>query len=321
MVGQIPLTTPLVGSLRVLEYRLGAKRAELARLLDSRRLLYQSFAVPKRQHPYPGRKRLAEREPPGLRQIDNPVKQLKDIQRRILNRVLIEVKLPAYMFGAIASSTTPLHAAQHIVNQTSTLVRMDIKSYYPSVTAKHVYKVWNSFLGCPQPVAKLLTELTTYEWRLPQGAPTSPALANILLAGIFGPVCLAAEFADVRISTWIDDVIFSGANSRDLMELVRSTLAANGFKVSREKREIIGPSKSKIVTGVRLGHLRTRAPKQKVAELRAAIHRLAIGAVPPEDEERYRRNLAGRIAYISFLDQADGAKLVKLAEESGVRLK
>lgn len=315
------MVTPAVGSLRDLEFRLGTKRAELNALLESRTSIYQPYQIPKKQHPYPGRlRRLNASKTVKYRRIDNPVKQLKDIQKRILKQVLARVDLPSYMFGAVAGKTLVSHAEEHIKNQTSTLVRMDISSYYPNVTCHHVYFVWHVVLGCPPPVAKLLTELTTFDWHLPQGAPTSPAIANILLASIYAPICLASDRAGLTITTWVDDLIFSGLAAREVMETVRETLAANGFKIAPEKREIFGPTVEKLVTGVRVGRSEVRGSRKKMSELRAAIHRLALGIVDTSEIERYRQNLSARIAHLASIHEGDAAKLMRYASRSGVVL-
>ena len=275
-----------------------------------------------KQHPYPGKIRLkkTKTEPTKYRNIDDPVRQLKDIQSRILRQILSHAELPAYMFGAVAGKTLVLHAQQHVRNQTSTVVRMDISSYYPSVTCDHVYYVWNKVLHSPPPVAKLLTKLTTSDWHLPQGAPTSPAIANIFLASIYAPVCLASEQKGLTITTWVDDLIFSGGAARDVMETVRKILAQNGFKAASNKREILGPKAEKVITGVRLGRHQTRAPHRKMSEIRASIHRLAIGLVPQAETDRYRRNLAGRIASVRSICKSDGQKLISLATRKGIQL-
>lgn len=313
---------PLIGSLRDLEYRLEVRRDELREILNSRPSLYRPFKIPKKQHPYPGKKRLDEAaaKPPKFRQIENPVMQLKDIQTRILKRILFRVLLPDYMFGAVAGRTLTKHAERHVPNQNTTVVRMDISSYYPNVTCAHVYFVWNVFLGCPPPIASILTELTTFNYHLPQGAPTSPALANIYLASIYAPVCLASKSAELTITTWVDDLIFSGPAARTVMNTVRSVLASNGFRIAPEKREILGPKDEKVITGARLGRFQVRAPHRKMSELRAAIHRLATGAVPHAELANYRLNLSSRIAHIASLNVKDAEKLRRQAKALRVSL-
>ena len=126
----LPLTKPLVGSLRDLEFRLGVKRVEIYELINSRPSLYQPFEKTKKLHPYPGAlRRQAATRPAKKRKIDNPVSQLKDIQRRILKSILSEVELPSFMFGAVSGKTLLGHADVHVANQASALVHMDISSY------------------------------------------------------------------------------------------------------------------------------------------------------------------------------------------------
>ncbi len=322
MMTEVPVK-PLVGSLSDLEYRLGIERSALRKLLSASFELYRPYDTPKKKHPYPGKRRLEKllASPAKLRHIDNPVKQLKDLQRKILRKILSQVALPEYMFGAVAGKTLVKHAALHVKNQTSTLVRMDVSSYYPSITCDHVYFVWNVVLGCPPPVAKFLTQLTTFQFHLPQGAPTSTAIANIYLASIYAPICLLGEHRGLTISTWIDDLIFSGAEARSVMEAVRSILALNGFRAAPEKRDIFGPRDEKVVTGARLGRFTVRAPHRKMSELRAAIFRLRVGAVEPDDRKRYLINLTSRIAHIGQIHRKDGETLVHLAKKSGISTK
>jgi hypothetical protein len=167
----------------------------------------------------------------------------------------------------------------------------------------------------------LLTELTTFEWHLPQGAPTSPAIANALLAWIYPPICTASEIFGLTITTWVDDLIFSGPGARNVMETVRTTLAAHGFKDAPKKREILGPKSEKCVTGVRIGRNGPRAPHKKASDIRAAIHWLATGAVDHADIESYSHNLSARIANLATIHRGDAAKLRDYAAKSGVVLK
>jgi hypothetical protein len=143
-------------------------------------------------------------------------------------------------------------------------------------------------------------------------------IANIYLASIYAPICLLGEHKGLTISTWIDDLIFSGAEARSIMETVRSILASHGFRAAPEKRDIFGPRDEKVVTGTRLGRFAIRAPHRKMSELRAAIFRLEIGAVRPEDLKRYLINLTSRIAHIGQIHRKDGKKLLRLAAKAGV---
>jgi RNA-directed DNA polymerase len=155
----------------------------------------------------------------------------------------------------------------------------------------------------------LLTQLTTYERHLPQGAPTSPALANLLLASIYGPVLEACAEKNIVVTAWVDDLIFSGDQARSVMELVRKTLAERGFALSPKKRQVLGSRTSKVITGVRIGDKKVRACKEKIADVRAGIHNIKCGRVTSKGAIADMNRLRGQIAYINSLCPEDAAPL------------
>jgi hypothetical protein len=164
-------------------------------------------------------------------------------------------------------------------------------------------------LHCSPAVAGLLTQLTTYNWHLPQGAPTSPALANIFLASIYSPVLEECSKKNITATAWVDDLIFSGKEARSVMELARQALANNGFKLSSKKRVILNGHDSKVITGVRLGNKRIRAPKDKLSDMRAAIHKLEIGKIADYQRDNYIASLNGKINNIERICAQDARPL------------
>lgn len=289
-------------SLRDLEFRLGEDRATLRALAMNSQTEYKPFQQSKAPKPFQRVVKVGK-----VREIDNPSKELKRVQKKILKRLLWPVKLPYFLFGAVSARSVKEHAAEHLGQQT--IVKMDVKGYYPSVTSRHVYSVWSDTLRYSPPIAKLLTQLTTYDWHLPQGAPTSPALANLFLASIYGPVLDACSEMDVIPTAWVDDLIFSGGRARSVMELVRQTLAANGFKMSAKKRIILTWEDPKVITGIRLGAGRTRAPREKLHDIRAAIHKLEIGLIGKRERKQYLSKLTGRINHIEQICPQDALPL------------
>jgi RNA-directed DNA polymerase len=292
---------PIV-SLCDLEHRLGESRETLRALAKNWRAEYQPFRQTKQHKPF---QRDVEEEK--VRNIDNPSEALKAVQRKILSRLLLPATLPHFLFGAVRSRCVNKHATEHIGGRT--VVKLDIKKYYPNVTNRHVYSVWRHLLLCSPAIASLLTQLTTYEWHLPQGAPTSPALANLYLSSIYGPILEACSTQGTVATAWVDDLIFSGENARSIMEPVRQILAANGFKLSRKKRIILAGSAPKVITGIRLGAGRIRAPKDKLRDIRAAIHKLEIGHINKGEKARYVASVEGRIRNIERICADDAQAL------------
>ncbi len=186
---------------------------------------------------------------------------------------------------------------------------MEITSYFPNVTNDHIYRVWRDTLGCSPPIANLLTKLTTFQRHLPQGAPTSSALANIYLSSIYGPIEEKCSETGVEKTAYVDDLIFSGENSRLLMEPARKLLAREGLKLSARKREILGPRDVKIITGNRLGARSVRAPKSKLKGARAGIHKIELGLIPSDKLSEYVASLRARITHIASICARDATSL------------
>jgi RNA-directed DNA polymerase len=246
-----------------------------------------------------------------LRTIDNPTDDLKRVQKRILRRLLDPVKLPDYFYGGVRKRSVGSHATAHL--GATTIIKMDIESYYPNTTARHIYKVWNTVLGCSPEIAGLLTKLTTCNFYLPQGAPTSPALANLHLSSFYDPIVNNCVSLGIKTTVWVDDLTFSGARAREIIEPVRQLFAANGYKLSRKKLEILGPRDAKDVTGPRLGLSSLRASEQNMSDLRAGIFNFRSGRFTTRGMAKDLQSLQGKVAYVRSICPGD-------AEDAAVAL-
>lgn len=268
---------------------------------------YSPFALVKPPRPF------ERHHVPHPRPIDNPLQDLKWVQQRIYRRLLKPICFPSHILGAVSKRSVMDNAERHLAS--TLLVTLDVRQCFPSITNVHVYRVWSEFLGCSPPVARLLTLLTTFDRHLPQGAPTSPLLANLFIWMIDEPIRTLCKRLLVGYSTWIDDLAFSGERARDLIEPSVSLLAANGLKVKRDKIKIMGPRAIKLLTGTRLGFSRVRAPKEKLSRVRSGINKLRTGLVTPEDAERYMLGLVGQLRFIDQLCPHDASTYAReLAE-------
>jgi hypothetical protein len=247
-----------------------------------------------------------QKQPPSHpRRIDNPCEDLRWIQKRINRRLLAPICFPPHIMGALRKRGVLDNAERH--HGASLLVTLDVKQCFPSITNKHIYSVWQELLGCVPPVASLLTKLTTFERHLPQGAATSPLLANLFIWKIDAPIREACEQLGVTYSTWIDDLAFSGEHARDLIQIAAVTLRGNGLRVSRRKIRIMGPRDPKMVTGTRLGAHRIRAPQEKLDRVRSGIHKFEGGMIADDKAERYIKGLVGQLRFIHHLCPKDAA--------------
>jgi hypothetical protein len=215
--------------------------------------------------------------------------------------------LPSYICGGIKGKKVLDNADFH--RNSRVLLKLDIKRFFPSITNKHVYAVWNDLLNCSPEISGLLTKLTTFERHLPQGAPSSTMLANLVLYSCDGAIREECERRKIQYSSWIDDLAFSSEDPRPVIDVVIGVLRGHGFGISRKKLEIAGPSSRKILNGVVLGR-RFGVPPDRLARIRSGIHKLREGHVAEPQIEHYVRSLSGSIAQIMPINaqKADSLK-------------
>jgi RNA-directed DNA polymerase len=291
--GQISLCfrrKPDLVSLARLEALLGIGRTKLRSLAFSAGAHYAPFLQSQKTKPFAKRK-----APPKRRKIDNPTVDLKRVQRLINGRILKPIDLPSHIFGGVAGRTTLENVRQHL--GAKVLIRVDIAHFFPSVTNVQVFEVWRDILGCSPRIASLLTKLTTFQRRLPQGAPTSTLLANLVLLMIDGPIRCKCQSMGIRYSSWVDDLAFSSDNPRGILDTVVATLRSAGFAISRRKLEIMGPRDRKVLNGIVLGN-GLGVTRERISEIRSGIQKLRAGEISRELSQPYITSLRGRIAYV-----------------------
>jgi len=293
-------------SLRDLEFRLGENRVTLRRLAKNPELYYSPFVREKKVKPF--QRIVSDKKRP----IDNPCDELKEIQRKITVKLLGGPDVPDFLHGSVKGRTIITNMAAH--HHADVIVKMDIKSYFVKVTDDLVYRVWHRELKCSEAVAKLLTALTTFKGHLPQGAPTSSALANIYLSSAFVPILRISGDLGVTPGAYVDDIQFSGTNARLMMEPTRRRLARDGFSFPNKKREVMGRYDPKVVAGIRAGKDGPRSPKKKLSDLRAGFHKLELGLVADAEKPAYIKRLAARVSHINQICPKDAEKYQELLQ-------
>lgn len=281
-------------SMRDLERRLAIPREKLRSIAAESDSHYDPYLQPKLPRPFAKKK-----SKPKIREIDRPRDPLLEVQKRIYRSLLRDIEMPAYICGGVKGRSILDNVAHH--QSASLIVTVDVKSWFPSITADHVYFVWRRVLKCSHEVAKLLTTLTTFNGHLPQGAPTSTSLSNMVLYSIDAPIRKAAAAHGVNYSSWVDDLPLSGSEARELIPIVISTLKRWGFRISRSKLTVMGPGKQRIVNGVIAAH-KPSISKENRDRIRAALHRLRVGDIREKDKDSYIATQKGRILYLASVN-------------------
>ena len=297
---QSPELRPLV-SLSYLEYLLGTKRDRLQKIATSAGSYYQPFDIHKK-----GTDK--------WRHIDNPQHPLKTLQKRILKNILNRNirRLPDGMTGGISGRSIVENAKIHIGKECIGVI--DIKNCFPSTNYHQINQVWIDHFGCGYKTANLLTKLTTFQHRLPQGAPTSPLLCNFALAPVFGEIKAVADSAGLDITIFIDYITVSGSKKSitDSIEPIIKILVKHGYAVRKRKVKVITSNYSQKVTGIPVNR-KLSIGRGHIQQIRNLILETASlkGYIPSNDYCK----IQGKISFAKSVSKTQGVKLGKFAEK------
>lgn len=246
---------PLV-SLRKLEHILGFNRGYLNVVASKSGRLYSSFDM----RPKNSNKK--------WRHIDNPNKILREVQKRFYSRVLCKFPFPKSMVGGIAGGSILKNAGYHIGQKF--VHAIDLRSCFPNTDNISVYNALVNKLGCSPEIASLLTRLTTFHRRVPQGAPTSPSITNLVLLDLHNEIAVIAQKNRLNLSFYIDDIVISGDEIKEAIEPIIRTVQKHGYAVSNSKKKLMPASMPQIVTGV-LVNRKLNVRKEYINKLKTDI--------------------------------------------------
>lgn len=252
----------------------------------------------------------------GERMISDPVKELKIVQRRIVRRIFSNCSFPHYLFGSIKDSDNPrdfVRNAQLHVNAEEVMA-FDIEDFFPSIHPGYVKKVYKYLMNFPDPVSLLLVKLTTLNEGLPQGAPTSSYLANLIFYD--NEHKLAKVFHDKGLvySRLVDDVTISskkviGSKDRSFIyQTIYKFLADKKLKICKRKYQVTNTAvhgKKTVVTGLIVEDGKVKLPKEKVREIGHRVHKLkneADVATTEHDYHSEHATVSGLVALYKRLD-------------------
>ena len=226
----------------------------------------------------------------GKRYIITPVDELKKIQKKIYVNILLNVKSSRFAMGFIPTKSNIKNAEHHYGFKV--IYILDLKKFFPTIKFTDVFIMYKSKFGYSEVISFLLTKLTTYlprkhsngklrllkntESILPQGAPTSPYISNLISTELdYALYKLACKY-NFEFSRYADDITFSSKTRKivpsEFRNEVRKLIKESGFYINYQK-EFISRKKQKI-TGIIAHESHLTLPRKWVKKLRAAIHEL-----------------------------------------------
>jgi RNA-directed DNA polymerase len=171
---------------------------------------------------------------------------LKVIQAKILGRILQKLPSRSYVHGSTKGRSNITNAKSHQGNKH--FFTTDISGFFPYISHKMVYGMFLSN-GFTNETASILTKLTTYKGQLPQGAPTSPMVANLVMIKTGDKIAKLATINDLTFTSYMDDItLSSGKCFKEKIPLIIDLLNGNGYKIAHSKTRY--RTKFPVVTGI-----------------------------------------------------------------------
>ncbi len=280
----------------------------------------------------------------GQRLLEAPKPRLRSVQRQILRGILDPVPPHPAAHGFRRGRSCLSHAQSHCGRVL--VLRMDLSNFFTQVPARRVHALFAS-LGYPPAVARCLTGLCTnrtparvlggrlgerpeLDWQqrqalqhphLPQGAPSSPALANLALFRFDLRLARAAAALGARYTRYADDLAFSGGavfarRVGAFHGLICRVGLEEGFPVETRKTRAMRQGGRQQLTGI-LVNRHPNLRRRDYDRLKAILHnclKLGPAGQNREGHPDFRAHLQGRIAHLELLNPPRGQKLRALFE-------
>ena len=246
------------------------------------------------------------------RWIEAPDSELKATQRWLLDNWLYQLAPTGFAHGFVPGRSILTNAAEHVGRRW--VVTADIRDFFPSITAPRIDRCLAE-LELDDEDRCAVVQLVTRRGRLPQGAPTSPPLANLVAGSLDLRLAGLAESRGWTYTRYADDMTFSAGSttsadsldsSRDLLPpqellwVIERIVADEHFRLATDKTHVMSHHQRQMVTGL-VVNKQVSLPKPRRRILRAMLHRLETSG--PDALDLHQLQVAqGHLALARLID-------------------
>jgi RNA-directed DNA polymerase len=263
-----------------------------------------------------------------IRLIEAPKPRLKEVQRKILAEILEKIPPHPFVHGFLKGRSIKTFVAPHVSQRV--VLKMDLEDFFPSISGPRVQALYRT-MGYPEAVADMLggicTTVAPREYgiysrpHLPQGAPTSPALANLCAYRVDCRLAGLAKSAGAVYTRYADDLAFSGGEEFERCAErfsihVAAILHEDGFSVHHRKTRIMRQSVRQHLAGL-VANERLNTRRTDFDRLKATLTNcIRLG---PESQNRdahphFRLHLQGKVAFVESIHPDKGTRLRRLLD-------
>jgi RNA-directed DNA polymerase len=285
---------PIIYNTSHLSVLVGYKKEYLQKAALHTKYFYRDFEVLKRN----GKKR----------PISEPLPSLKEIQHWILKKILYSIPVSPFA-KAYKPNVSLIENIKFHRNQPKVFT-LDLENFFPSITIDRVEKIFSE-LGYCNSISNLLAKLCTRNGTLPQGAPTSPTLSNLIFIDADEMIANYCIQKKIRYTRYADDLSFSGDfDEKELFVVVKGIIEKMKFKINTAKTKLMTPGNRQTVTGIVVNE-KPQVVFHKRNELRQAMYYIQKFGIDEHREYReinqrnFLEHLLGKINFVLQINPKD----------------
>lgn len=248
---------PPIVDMRHLSMLMGIDYVHIATVVNAASNFYREFEIPKRSG--------------GSRVITAPYPSLKYMQTWIYDNILAHRKTHFCANGFVLGHSILTNAQKH--ENCKMLLKMDISDFFGSIPQNHVINYFHKELGYNLNVSWILSSICSLNGSLPQGAPTSPALSNLISTSLDRRLYRLSKYFGLTYSRYADDLAFSGNEiPTTFIKYVEDIAKGCHYEINKSKTRLYGEGGSKIIAGVSLATGSPRVPREYRHKLRQELY-------------------------------------------------
>ena len=235
----------------------------------------------------------------GMRLISAPDSCLKKIFRTVSVAFDIAYDVSDHAHGFVCERSIRTNAELH--TNKNYLLNVDIEDFFPSISYFDIKQVFISRLKWKESFAHVIAHFCCYKGGLPQGAPTSPIITNLICVNMDHKLFALARKHKQDFTRYADDITFSGYRpvyDKSFFSELNRIIKKEGFKLKYSKTRIQSKNKRQEVTGVVVND-KLNVNRQYVRNLRAMIHHYRSGLEMPDNTENV---ILGKLEFLKMIN-------------------
>ena len=244
-----------------------------------------------------------------FRQLYVPSKALKLLQRCIATRLLSFEEISPYATAYKLGGCTKMNASLHVGKPV--LLKLDIKKFFDNIGYDLLKEKVFTDKKYSEQISSLLSILCLYMGALPQGAPTSPIISNIIMRDFDNKIGEWCNERNIAYTRYCDDMTFSGEfEPMDIIKLVKRELKKLNLSLNKKKTIVARKGQKQTVTGIVVNEKLSISNSYKKKLRQEMYYCMKFGIEEhlkrintSEAPEIYAQKLLGKINYILSIEQ------------------